>query len=757
MSLRVPHAISVLARIAGLGRLADWFSNQAIGTKIVLVGLIGSIGLALTGGMYLRGVRYQTEAHSKANQATQLSDLMSAINVQFLEARRAEKDFLLRSDEVYSKRHAKVAHRLTGTLDALVRALIDQGHAALAQQAKDLSAANAIYLGHFTTLAKEQIDLGLNENLGLQGALRKSVHAVETIVAASSNSELLASMLTMRRHEKDFMLRKQARYGELMTAAAGRFSDLLSKASIPAEVKSQIDKLLVKYQEDFSAYMAGTSRAALASTTLSDAYSSIEPRLTSLSSDIERLHVDAKAAYESAIAATTWQMVIGTVLIGVLSLTSAIAIGQAIARPLRGMTSAMAALAAGDLDVGVPAQGKRDELGQMAKAVIVFRDAAVDKIRIERDAEAARVSAEEARVRAQEEAITSERLLVTNSIGVGLARLASKDLTYRIEDKLPSAYTKLQSDFNSAIEALEFAMATVKNSSTSIAGSTAELSGSTDSLSKRTEQQAASLEETAAALDEITATGRKAAEGASHARAVVSTAQKDAAETSEVVRRAIGAMGEIETSAQQISTIVGVIDEIAFQTNLLALNAGVEAARAGDSGRGFAVVASEVRALAQRSADAAKEIKALINKSTSEVSQGVVLVGNTGEALKRFIGQVLDINAIVNDIAAGAQEQATGLAEVNTAINQMDQATQQNAAMVEETTAASHALKREAEELDRLMRDFKMSHSTDQRMRTASPNASRIVAPTGRSTVGGSFTQQRALAVKPEPDEWAEF
>ncbi len=239
---------------------------------------------------------------------------------------------------------------------------------------------------------------------------------------------------------------------------------------------------------------------------------------------------------------------------------------------------------------------------------------------------------------------------------------------------------------------------------------TQEISTASNDLSRRTEQQASSLEETAAALDEITATVKKAAEGATHARKVVAGTKVDAEKSGEVVRKAVEAMGGIEKSSQQISQIIGVIDEIAFQTNLLALNAGVEAARAGDAGRGFAVVASEVRALAQRSAEAAKEIKGLISTSTTQVGQGVQLVAETGKSLERIMAKVAEINTVVSEIAAGAQEQATGLQQVNTAVNEMDKVTQQNAAMAEEATAAGRSLAQEAEQLTGLVGQFQLGN-----------------------------------------------
>ena len=266
-----------------------------------------------------------------------------------------------------------------------------------------------------------------------------------------------------------------------------------------------------------------------------------------------------------------------------------------------------------------------------------------------------------------------------------------------------------------------------------------EISSASDDLSQRTEQQAASLEETAAALDEITATLKKSAEGAKHASQVVASADDDAKKGAVVVKQAVEAMDAISKSSDQIGRIIGVIDEIAFQTNLLALNAGVEAARAGDAGRGFAVVASEVRALAQRSAEAAKEIKGLISTSSSQVGSGVSLVAESGKALERIIAQVSEINRVVAEIAAGAQEQASGLQQVNSAINQMDQSTQQNATMVEESTAASHSLSQETTQLASLIERVpgrrtqaarrRCAANSKRSPRTPSPNPRRPPAP----------------------------
>ena len=302
----------------------------------------------------------------------------------------------------------------------------------------------------------------------------------------------------------------------------------------------------------------------------------------------------------------------------------------------------------------------------------------------------------------------TERVVAVNEIAAGLSRLADQDLEHQIDRQFHPSFEKLRADFNRSVEKLRSAMLRIAESTGTIGSGAQEIATASDDLSKRTEQQAASLEETAAALDEITSAVKKSAEGAAHARQVVASADEDAKKSALVVRQAVEAMDAIAKSAQQISQIIGVIDEIAFQTNLLALNAGVEAARAGDAGRGFAVVASEVRALAQRSAEAAKEIKGLISSSTAQVDGGVRLVAETGKSLERIMTQVADINGVISDIASGAQEQATGLQQVNTAINQMDQVTQQNAAMVEETTAASHSLSEETAQLVDLVGEFQV-------------------------------------------------
>ena len=469
----------------------------------------------------------------------------------------------------------------------------------------------------------------------------------------------------------------------------------------------------------------------------------------------DKISADLAAAAASSIVLISIAMFVA---IAVVVIGSIFAIRSWVSRPIKTLTETMNRLAGGDLSVPVIGAEYRDEVALMARSVQVFKDSALKLKASETEAERMRATSDRERQTSDAARATAagQQELVVRAIADGLGQLSNGDLTFRIEQSFTNDYETLRVDFNAAMAKLQDTMAVVSANTSAIRSGTDEISTGADDLSKRTEQQAASLEETAAALDEITATVRKTAEGSRHARQVVGSAKQDAEHSGVVVRQAVEAMNGIEKSSEQISQIIGVIDEIAFQTNLLALNAGVEAARAGEAGRGFAVVASEVRALAQRSADAAKEIKALISASGVQVAQGVDLVAETGKALERIVIQVAEINGIVGEIAASAQEQATGLDQVNTAVNQMDQVTQQNAAMVEQSTAASHALAQETDQLATLIASFKLGASAQGRSTPrAVPARSKTTATaTGMKTVG-----RGGAARKPEPasDDWQEF
>ncbi len=436
------------------------------------------------------------------------------------------------------------------------------------------------------------------------------------------------------------------------------------------------------------------------------------------------------------------------------------AMTMGIARPLVGMSDAMRRLAAGDLQVKIPGVDRGDEIGGMASSVLVFRDNMVRSSVLAAEvakAEETRL-AMRSRTEAEREEIAVQQALVVKSLATGLGALANGDLTCHLATPFASDYESLRNDFNSAVAQLSTVISQIVTNTRAIQSGTTEISHEADELSKRTEQQAASLEETAAALNEITATVGQTASSATHAQTIVATTKDDAEHSGRVVGDAVKAMSEIEVSAKEIGQIIGVIDEIAFQTNLLALNAGVEAARAGDAGRGFAVVASEVRGLAQRSAEAAKEIKALINASSLQVDRGVKLVAETGQSLARIVTQVDQIHHVIADIAASTTEQATGLQQVNIAINQMDQVTQKNATMVEESTAASHTLAGETEDLARLTSHFRTAEATGSVVKMARAVGKRPI-PIPRAvparvaaSSGGRHAPSSAAAT-----DWEEF
>ncbi|EHS52782.1 methyl-accepting chemotaxis sensory transducer [Rhizobium sp. PDO1-076] len=447
-----------------------------------------------------------------------------------------------------------------------------------------------------------------------------------------------------------------------------------------------------------------------------------------------------------ALAASTQTMLV-LMATAAVCIVAGVAVSFLLARrgivnPIRSLTGIMSDMAAGKLGETIPGTDRKDEIGEMARALEVFR-ANEQQMRA--------MEAQEAALHAQSKDLQSSisgivaaaaagdfskriaksyddadlkrfadsvnELVESVDLGVTevrrvIAALSEADLTHDMQGNFQGAFAELQTNVNQTMATLRGTMQNIRQAAGTITDNSGELSSSANQLARRTEQQAASLEETAAALEEITTTVKTSTERAHEATQMVRETKDSAGKSGDIVRNAIDAMGRIEQSSQKISQIISVIDEIAFQTNLLALNAGVEAARAGEAGRGFAVVAQEVRELAQRSANAAKEIKTLINTSAVEVKGGVSLVLSTGEALKEIEGLVNRVNDHVTSIARAAQEQSLALGEINTSVNHMDQMTQQNAAMVEETTAASQVLAGEARQLQAQLQRFQLEAGT---------------------------------------------
>jgi methyl-accepting chemotaxis protein len=468
---------------------------------------------------------------------------------------------------------------------------------------------------------------------------------------------------------------------------------------------------------------------------------------------VETDQAELSAIDQSISSFKTWifTVVMATAALGILA---GAGLGFYIARfhlsaPIKRITETIRAVAANNFEIAVPFLGHKDEIGEMAQAVGVFKENGRAVVQLNSLEAARRARNDELQARMSDvvaaaaagdfsrridkdfgdanlNAVANNVDLLLAGVDAGItemravmANLAEGVLTRSMNGRYNGAFAELQGNVNGTMDSLKRTIREVLATSDSINGNINELGSSTNDLSRRTEQQAAALQETSTALKEITGVVRTATDKAQEAAGMVTQAKDNAARAGQVVGQAIDAMGRIEQASQEISQIINVIDEIAFQTNLLALNAGVEAARAGEAGKGFAVVAQEVRELAQRSANAAKDIKALITKSGDEVQTGVQLVQATGSALTEIEQRVYSINSHIHSIAHSASEQATSLHEINQAVNQIDNVTQQNAAMVEETSAATMKLASEADRLVELISRFQLEDRAGAQRRYA--------------------------------------
>lgn len=428
---------------------------------------------------------------------------------------------------------------------------------------------------------------------------------------------------------------------------------------------------------------------------------------------------EAYAAGQTAFLERT-NYILGGLLI-TLCVGSTVFLRRRAIAPIRRMTGTMISMAGGNLNDAPPHLGRDDEIGAMARALAVFRDAGLAKRQLEGEAELSRHAANVEREQREKARLAEADALrfAIEELGFGLDNLSRGDLSTTLERIFDQKFEALRLNFNASVHTLQGTMGRILAEAETLRNQGREMHGAADDLSRRTEKQAAALEETAAALEQVASTVKTSSARVNETRDMVKEASLSATQSSGVVAEAISAMHRIEAAAEEIKSIIGVIDEIAFQTNLLALNAGVEAARAGETGKGFAVVAQEVRELAQRSAKASREIRDLIGKSNEQVESGVQLVQSTGGVLSKIGEFVSRIDVNIDSIATAAREQAVGLQEISASVNSLDQMTQQNAAMVEETTAVSQSIADTSTHLSEMIGRFKVEPSASQTRRAA--------------------------------------
>ncbi|SDR56437.1 Methyl-accepting chemotaxis protein [Rhizobiales bacterium GAS191] len=699
--------------------------SLSIARRVLLLSAISCIGLVAIGTTFLQSERVVGTSFDSFGQASELAARTREIENAALSLRAIVASYAQRPSRELEEQFAQSAALLGDRVSAMRKRQLPPAATSILD---GLSQGAEVVTREFSRLRELRTQLGYDDDSGLSNDLQKAAERLSNAVAnAASDLEdgdgekLRRTVAETRGAELRYRLVQDDLASGDFEVKVGRVERALAQAPLPPDIFAALTEKLTTYQAAFAKW----GETSMALTRVSDplrqrfdAIATAVPQLMDLAVQSEH---GAMQQLEAARTRTTTLIGSSIALVFLVSITLSLIVGRSIVGPIVALTGAMRRLAMRDTTLEVPGLTQKDEIGDMARTVAVFRDNAVALSQAETEKQHGDATAEEDRRRNEIERarIAQEQEGAVYAIGVGLEHLSEGDLTYRIGEAFAPEYRKLKDDFNAAIDRLAETMAVIAGNTQAIRSDTGDISQAAADLSNRTEQQAASLQQTAATLDMITNAVRLTAEEARRTQGVVGTAKASAERSGQVMAEAVAAMGGIESSAREISQIIGVIDEIAFQTNLLALNAGVEAARAGEAGRGFAVVATEVRALAQGSAKAAKEIKTLIAMSSTQVGRGVELVGETGRALQDIVSQVIEANGLVSKIAASAQEQASGLQQVNAAVNQMDQVTQQNAAMVEETTAASQALAQGAEDLGSLIAKFRTGADAQDHSRAA--------------------------------------
>jgi methyl-accepting chemotaxis protein len=583
--------------------------------KIAAIGCVGVIGLAAVGVIYQYGTWSQDNARKVAEDARAISGLTKHISIEMLEARRDEKNFLLRKQDAYVKHHAQLSGAIGRDFDDLKTRVKAAGYADLSEKIGVIHDGFESYGNDFAVLALVQAKIGLNEATGLTGSLRKAVDIIEAGVNEINDPRLTSRLLTMRRHEKDFMLWRDDKYAEEFKKAVVAFSLVLMEMDLSYAVQEKISLNLNRYSRDFADWVGGARDVARAEADIMKTFSGFEPLVVEALKEIDRLAAMADASEMALRDAMKMRMAGALALAALMMCALSLLLGRAISQPISAMTSALTKLASGDFNVVLPGLHRHDEIGEMAGAARIFKDNMI---------ETERLRAEQlADQQAQSLQRKDERL-----------RLASgfQDAVGSIVDKLSSEATELEAAASTLTRTAE----TTLELSGVVSGASSEASGNIRSV-------AAAIEQMTSSVGEI---GRQVLESSSIAQSAVEHAKTTDARIT-----------ALSQAAGRIGDVVKLITGIAEQTNLLALNATIEAARAGDAGRGFAVVAQEVKALAAQTAKATEEIDIQISGMQSATGESV-------EAIKQIGTVILRISEVSGLIAVAVEEQSVATREI---------------------------------------------------------------------------------------------